>query len=151
MTPDSKKGMYAKIAIARKQLSMDNDTYRAKLQNEYGVQSATELNQHQLARLVQSLAALGAKYTSAGKNDRVCGHTRPDWIEITDSMPHAQVKRQILAIWKKLGYSMSSLDTRVKRAFGVPVFVWLHDFDKLSVLLSDLQRREKAFDKKASA
>ena len=63
-------------------------------------------------------------------------------------MPYAAEKRQILAIWRKLGYSMNSLDTRVKRAFGVPVFVWVQSRDQLSTLLSDLQRREKAFDRK---
>lgn len=36
-------------------------------------------------------------------------------------------------------------------AFGIPVFVWMQDFGQLSTLLSDLQRREKAFDKKAGA
>lgn len=118
--------MLAKVHVAKKQLGMTDEGYRAML---YGL----------------------FEVDSAGNNDRVCGHTRPDWIEITDSMPHAPVKRQILVIWKKLGYSMGSLDTRVKRAFGIPVFVWMQDFGQLSTLLSDLQRREKAFDKKAGA
>lgn len=74
--------------------------------------------------------------------------SRPDWIEITDDMPFAAEKRQILAIWRKLGYSMTSLDTRVKRAFECPYFVWLKDGKQISTLLSDLQRREKAFEKK---
>ena len=63
-------------------------------------------------------------------------------------MPYAREKRQILAIWRKLGYSMTSLDTRVKRAFGVHCFVWLQNGEQISTLLSDLQRREKAFEKK---
>lgn len=145
---DQRKGMNAKIAIARKQLGMDDDVYREKLRNEYSVESSKELNAHQLNSLVQKFAALGAEFTSKGTNKRVKPHSRPDWVEITDSMPFAAEKRQIAAIWKKLGYSMSSLDTRVKRAFGVELFVWLHDGEKLSTLLSDLQRREKAFDKK---
>lgn len=82
--------MLAKVHVAKKQLGMTDEGYRAML---YGL----------------------FEVDSAGNNDRVCGHTRPDWIEITDSMPHAPVKRQILVIWKKLGYSMGSLDTRVKR------------------------------------
>lgn len=155
-TATQRKGMYAKIAIARKQLGLDDDTYREKLRNDFGVTSAKDLNAHQLARLVQSFAALGATFTSksgGNKNDdrRVKPQSRPDWVEITDSMPHAQVKREIAAIWKKLGYSMTALDERVRRAFGVELFVWLHDFDKLSILLSDLQRREKSFDKKKAA
>lgn len=50
-----------------------------------------------------------------------------------------------------IGYSMSSLDKRVERAFGCPVFLWMQDGDKLSTLLSDLQRREKSFDRKKAA
>lgn len=155
-SPQQRKGMYAKIAIARKQLAIDDDTYREKLRNEYGVESSRDLNAHQLARLVQSFAALGATFTSksgGNKNDdrRVVPHSRPDWVEITDSMPFAAQKRQIAAIWKKLGYSMVKLNTRVEKAFGVPVFVWMQDEKQLSTLLSDLQRREKSHDKKKAA
>lgn len=46
---------------------------------------------------------------------------------------------------------MTSLDTRVKRAFGCHCFAWLKDGEQISILLSDLQRREKAFKKKRKA
>jgi len=78
----------------------------------------------------------------------VTPHSRPDWIEITDSMPYAAEKRQILTIWRKLGYSMSSLDTRCKREFNVPLFVWMQDGEQICRLLSDLQRREKVFERR---
>ena len=64
---------------------------------------------------------------------------------------HASLKRQILAIWKKLGYSMTSLETRVQRQFGTHTFAWVHDHEKLTALLTDLQKRERAFDKKRGA
>ena len=64
------------------------------------------------------------------------------------SDPLANEKRAILAIWKGLGYSMSSLDTRVKRNFGVESFAWLHDTRSVCMLLSDLQRRERARKRK---
>jgi len=152
---DEKKmrlGLYAKIAIARKQLpDMDEEAYRARLRTEFGKESAAGLSIVQLSRLVHDFAVHdGVVYTAPAKsrNPRVTPHGRPDFIEITDSMPYAAEKRQILAIWRKLGYSMNSLDTRVKRAFGVPIFVWMQNRDQLSTLLSDLQRREKAFDRK---
>ena len=75
-------------------------------------------------------------------------HSRPDWINITPSMPFYAQKRQILAIWKKLGYSMSSLDTRVQREFNCYSFVWLRDEKSIIALLTDLQKREAAFEKK---
>lgn len=61
-------------------------------------------------------------------------------------------KKEMIRTRSGIGYSMSSLDKRVERAFGCPVFLWMQDGDKLSTLLSDLQRREKSFDiKKAAA
>ena len=147
-------GLYRKIEIARKQLpAMDEDAFRALLQNEFGVRSRKEMNTHELSRLVHLFAEMGVEYTAPARarNKAVKPHARPDWIEITDSMPHAREKRAILAIWRKLGYSMTSLDTRCKRAFGVPVFVWMQNGEQIATLLSDLQRREKAFEKKRKA
>ena len=148
-------GLYRKIEIARKQLpQMDEEAFRALLRGEFGTESRKDMNIHPLSRLVQLFAEkYGVTYTAPAKsrNNRVTPHGRPDWIEITDSMPYAAEKRQILAIWRKLGYSMTSLDTRCKRAFGVPVFVWMQNGEQIATLLSDLQRREKAFEKKRKA
>lgn len=148
-------GLYRKIEIARKQLpAMDEEAFRALLRSEFGVSSRKDMSVNQLSRLVQHFAAVhGVTYTAPAKsrNPRVTPHGRPDFIEITDSMPYAREKRQILAIWIRLGYSMTSLDTRCKRAFGVPVFVWMQNGEQIATLLSDLQRREKAFEKKRKA
>ncbi len=148
-------GLYRKIEIARKQLpAMDEEAFRALLRSEFGVSSRKDMSVNQLSRLVQHFAAVhGVTYTAPAKsrNPRVTPHGRPDFIEITDSMPYAREKRQILAIWSRLGYSMTSLDTRCKRAFGVPVFVWMQNGEQIATLLSDLQRREKAFEKKRKA
>ena len=151
---DNKKmrlGLYRKIEIARDQLpDMDEESFRQRLETSFGVRSRTKLSIHQLSQLVHDFAVKdGVVYTSPAKahNRTVKPHSRPDWVEITDSMSLAREKREILAIWRKLGYSMSSLDTRVKRAFGVPVFVWMQNGEQISTLLSDLQRRERAFER----
>lgn len=148
-------GLYRKIEVARKQLpEMEEEAFRDLLHSEFGVGSRKDMNIHQLSRLVQLFTeTYGVTYTAPAKsrNRRVTPHGRPDWIEITDSMPFAAEKRQILAIWRKLGYSMTSLNTRCKRAFGVELFVWMQNGKQISTLLSDLQRREKAFDKKQKA
>ena len=144
-------GLYRKIEIARDQLpDMDEESFRQRLETSFGVRSRTKLSIHQLSQLVHDFAVKdGVVYTSPAKahNRTVKPHSRPDWVEITDSMSLAREKREILAIWRKLGYSMSSLDTRVKRAFGVPVFVWMQNGEQISTLLSDLQRRERAFER----
>ena len=46
---------------------------------------------------------------------------------------------------------MTSLETRVQRQFGTHTFAWVHDHEKLMALLTDLQKRERAFDKKRGA
>ena len=144
-------GLYRKIEVARRQLPhMDEATFRNILQTEYGVTSRKDMTTKQLAALVHYFARLGAEYKKPEKarNNRVTSRARPDFINIPDSDPYASSKRQILAIWRKLGYSMSRLDTRVKRAFDVNCLAYLDDWHSLKTLLSDLQRREKAFDLK---
>ena len=98
-------GLYRKIEIARKQLpAMDEEAFRALLRSEFGVSSRKDMSVNQLSRLVQHFAAVhGVTYTAPAKsrNPRVTPHGRPDFIEITDSMPYAREKRQILAIWRR--------------------------------------------------
>lgn len=141
---NQKRGLYAKIAIARKQLpDMDEEAYRARLRAEFGVDSAAKLSVAQLSRLVHDFAREGVVYTAPAKakNTAAKPQSRPDWIEVTDSMPYAQVKRQICAIWRKLGYDLLSLEGRVKRQFKVDSFLWLHDVKSLHILQTDLQAR----------
>ena len=152
MALQNRRPLYAKIAIARKQLPyLDEETYRELLRREFGRESAKDLSWYQLDRLVHILAGLGASFESPGGSRRVTAKARPDWITVPDDAPHASLKRQILAIWKKLGYSMTSLETRIRRQFGTHTFAWVHDREQLTALLTDLQKRERAFDKKRGA
>ena len=144
-------GLYRKIEVARKKLpAMDEVAFRALLRSDFGVESRKDMSLNQLSRLVRIFAEMGVDFRTSAKSKgkRARTASRADFIEITDSMPYANEKRQILAIWRKLGYSISSLDTRVKRAFGAHFFIWLQDGDKIRTLLCDLQRREKAFEKR---
>lgn len=144
--------LYRKIEVARKQLpDMDEEAFREMLRSQFGVESRKDMSIRQLSRLVSHFVTLGVRFTQAkAKKNNILQDQRIDWIEITDSMYFAAEKRQILKIWSKLGYDMNSLNTRVKRAFGCPVFVWLNDAKQVSILLSDLQRREKAFEAKVN-
>lgn len=145
-------GLYRKIEVARKQLPyMDEEAFREMLRTQFGVESRKDMTIHQLSSLVSHFVTLGVRFTAPAKAKKyeALPQSRTDWIEITDSMFFAAEKRQILAIWRKLGYDMNSLNTRVKRAFGCPVFIWLNDEKQVGILLSDLQRREKAFDARA--
>lgn len=148
----NRNAVYAKIAIARKQLGLDETLYRELLQNKFGKTSANELTEKELTVLLRHFAECGVQFvpkkSQKRTNTKVLPHSRPDWINLVPSMPYYTQKRQILAIWKKLGYSMSSLDTRVQREFGCYSFVWLQEEKNIIALLTDLQKRELAFDKK---
>ena len=147
-TSPMRLGLYRKIEIAHKQLpGLDDDgVWRERLRSSFGVDSRKDLNMHQLATLVQDLARDGARFT-AGKKSRnpgVRSLSREDWVEVPANSPFAAEKRMIAALWRKLGYSMNSLDTRCKRAFGCARFVWMADGAQISRLIVDLQKRVKA-------
>lgn len=148
----NKKAVYAKIAIAKKQLGLDESLYRELLQNKFRKTSAKELSEKEVTALLRHFTECGVQFVSKTDKKRTNAqnspHSRPDWINITPSMPFYSQKKQILAIWKKLGYSMSSLDTRVQREFNCYSFVWLKDEKSIIALLTDLQKRECTFDRK---
>lgn len=150
MSTTQRLGLYRKIEIARKQLSemSDDEFFRDWLEDNFGVRSRKELSVGQLSRLVTMLGTMGATYTSKGSPAKAHPHARADWIEIPSDTPHAAMKRQICTIWRKLGYNLLSLQVRVQREFNVPSILWLKDKKSLTRLLTDLQKREKAFDAK---
>lgn len=158
VTPE-RLGLYRKMEIGRDQLPemSDDDFFHDWLEDNFGKRSRTQLSVPELSRVLDMFVGLGAVFTSkkaAPKkrtNNKKTPHARPDWIEVPENVPFAKEKREICAIWRKLGYSMTSLETRIKRQFGQPTIMWVHDKEKLSRLLSDLQKRERAFDRKKAA
>ena len=69
MATQNRRPLYAKIAIARKQLPhLDEDAYRELLKRDFGKESSKELNWYQLERLIQLLVGLGAHFESGGSN-----------------------------------------------------------------------------------
>ena len=146
---DKRVMLYRKIEVGRKQLpDMDEETFRTMLEVEFGTRSRKDLTVRQLARLVDMLTERGARFVA---KPRKRPHVRSDWYDITDGMPMAKERRKICAIWRKLGYDMTSLDERCKRAFGVMTFAWLTNPDHVCTLLNDLIRREKSREKRMSA
>ena len=78
-------------------------------------------------------------------------YVRSDFIEIPPDDPHAATKRMICAIWRKLGYAMTGLETRLERQTGIVTILGLHDGKQLSAILTDLRKREKSHDHKLAA
>lgn len=62
------RGALAKLHIAKKQLGMDEETYRAMLQQHGGVRSAKDLNERGLARVLAHLRSCGAEFSAPRRN-----------------------------------------------------------------------------------
>lgn len=148
-----RKALLGKSSIGVKQLGIDADTLREMLRNLFGRESRAELTAPELVRLCDHLAQRGARFTSGaapreGKPYKVkAAGRRSDWYEIPEG-PQAARKRGIAAMWRKLGYDMTSLDTRVQRAFGVEAFRWLENERDLCALAKDLETRLDAKERR---
>ena len=134
---------YSKIAIARKQLGIDEEVYRALLENTFSKSSATALSVNQLKYLMRILEQKGAVFTSAGKQKAETRRRDADFYEIPNHVPHALQKRYIAALWHKMGYAMTSLDKRCSRQFKVAAFLWIEDAADMQTLARDIVVRAK--------
>lgn len=142
MSVNERLPYYAKIAIARKQLAMDEVAYRALLENTFSRSSAKDLSINQLKYLMRLLEQKGAVFVSAGKEKSVTTRRRDkEFYEIPDYVPHARQKRYLAALWKRMGYAMTSLDRRCSRQFKVDAFIWLDEVSDLQTLGRDIVRR----------
>ncbi|MGE4552851.1 MAG: phage protein GemA/Gp16 family protein [Desulfovibrionaceae bacterium] len=142
----TRKALLGKVHIGRKQLGLDGGAWRGLLAELFGVASSADLTDAELIRLVDHLAGLGAVFESKGHPRKKPGYQaraagrRSDFYEIPDG-PSAPMQRKVAALWRSLGYDMTSLDTRVRREFGVDALRWLTDRKDLRRLIVDLERR----------
>lgn len=136
-----RKGMMIKVHCARRDLVMDDATYRTILGRLFGVESSKDLNVHQLATLLNHFVSLGWQGPTppAARPRKPAGNK--NFVEIPDSDPNAAIKRRILAMWNELGWKMSGIHARCKKQFGVESFLWLKDMDHLQTLSKDLENR----------
>jgi len=66
--PNWRRGMLAKVHMGKKQLGLDDDTYRNMLADRYDVDSAGDLRMDQLDELVNHMEKLGASFTKTKKS-----------------------------------------------------------------------------------
>lgn len=124
-----------KIHVAKKDRGLDDDEYRTLLRDVTGKDSAADLTWQERARVLDRFMDLGWK---PKPNKR----TKPKGlVHVPDSTPHAQQKRYLLALARKLGWSLGGLDTRCRRQFGVDKFLWLQDQGHLQTLGRDMVKR----------
>ena len=84
-----RKPLYAKIAIARKQLpDMTEEAYRDLLENEFSTRSARDLKYGQLCRLVDLLGRMGAVYMTPGPASCGARALASPESAVSGSLPH---------------------------------------------------------------
>ena len=142
MGNENRNSLYAKIAIARKQLlHMSEEAYRDLLWEEFKKKSAADITYGQLVRLVNILKDKGAVFTAANKQKSSTRRRDKEFYEVPDHVPHARQKRYVAALWFKMGYSMLSLDERCKRQFKIDAFLWLEDENHMRALTQNIIAR----------
>lgn len=118
----------AKIHIAKQQLGLDDETYRALLARVAGVRSAKELNKRQTSAVLAEFERLGFKPKPAKKANRTTPKPAPDRA--------AQVAK-IEAFLAEAERPWSYADAMALRMFKVERVEWC-DSDQLRRLIAAL-------------
>lgn len=131
---DSRRGLLAKVHIARKDLGLSEEEYRATLRELFGTESAAQLSEGQLGELVEHFLHRGWR----GPLDL---SDRPGFLKIADSDPYARQKRYILALARRLGWRPGVLQRYMRAKVRASSLAYLHDPTKLNLLARDLWGR----------
>lgn len=130
----------ATIHIAKAAINLDDETYREKLQEIGGVDSASKLDEQGRARVIAYLKAAGWKPT-ASKG----GSKRPK--RPTPAPENAKLCKRIRAQLISLGRLPDTYaDGIAKQAFGVDFYEWCtpEQLHKVSAMLGAEQKRQGA-------
>ena len=120
-----RRGMLAKVHLARKELGLDEDTYRAILRRLTGHESAGSCNEAQLGAVLDEFKVKGWKPTVAGKTPAGTGMA-----PILRAADHAAA-RKARAMWISLHQlavvrdaSEAALEAFGRRQLGVEKIQW---------------------------
>lgn len=122
------RALITKIHVAKQQLGMDDDSYRALLARVAGVESSKDLNSRQAGRLMTEFERLGFKPKPSSK---------------AKGKPHnfSQMPEQIRKIEAQLadmGLPWAYADAIAKQMFKVPRVAWLKKPKQLDDLIAAL-------------
>lgn len=136
MAFETRRGLLAKIHIAKKDLGLDEAAYRAVLA-AHGVESSGAMDMKGLEKLLAHFEKLGWQPTLKQAKPRI----NNDHITVPQGTAHAAQKRYALALAKALGWSLVGLQKRIKQQFGVENILWLNDQGALQTLIRDMVKR----------
>ena len=128
-----KKAQLAKVHIAKQQLGMDDDSYRALLTRVAGVKSAKDLNPRQMGAVLAEFERLGfkSKSTRQGRAKPVTTNNKQKYVNKIEALL-AEAKRP----W-------SYADAMAKHMFKVERVEWLNASQTqrlMQALIIDAQR-----------
>lgn len=129
-----RRPLLAKVHIARKDLGLSEEEYRATLRELFGVESSARLS-------VPRLSELLVHFTRRGWRGPLDLSDRPGFLEIPDSDPHARQKRYILALARRLGWAPGVLQRYMRAKVRTSSLANLHDPARLRILARDLWGR----------
>nr|BBJ05187.1 hypothetical protein YBY_30360 [Marinobacter nauticus] len=131
MRPNNPKGVLAQIHIARKELALDEDTYRQMIATVTGgKRSCSDCNVAELHKIVQHMKERGFK---AKPRKRVAQY--PGKPHNLDAQPMLQ---KIEALLAELKAPWSYADAIAKRQFGIQRVAWLKEPSQLRALIAAL-------------
>ncbi|QMV62803.1 regulatory protein GemA [Pseudomonas berkeleyensis] len=115
-----------KIQIARRQLGLDDETYRAILKRTAGVESSKDLNPRQIGRVLVELERLGFKPKAS------TGRAKPK-----PAAERAKLVGKIEAQLAEAGRAWEYADSLAKRMYQVERLEWC-DTDQLRGIVTAL-------------
>ena len=136
-----RRAALAKIHIAKKQLAMEDETYRAMLQEVAGVDSAADLDMRGLGKVLDHLTERGAKFYRRGRQSKISSAPR-------------EKRRLLWKIYQLLGDRPQKYAVAILRNQGGPdALEWatptqLHKV--VAALEYDRMRKAKRADKEVS-
>lgn len=130
MSKVNSKAMAA-IHAAKRDLGMDEDTYRDMLFNVAGKRSAKDLDKEGVSKVLDHLRSIGATKIGAKKPGQYPGKPHN-----FDSMPAMIDKIEALLADMKLPWSYA--DSIAKRQTGVEKIAWVRDEKSLRAVISAL-------------
>jgi phage gp16-like protein len=125
------------VHASKRQLALDDDTYRALLERVTGKRSAAELDAVQLRRVLSEMRRLGAAQpTQARPQGRSKPAHYPGTPHNIDSLP-AQIE-VVEALLTEMRLSWCYADAIAKRMFRVERVAWLKDEKQVVAILAAL-------------
>lgn len=125
--------LLSKIHVARQQLAMDEEAYRAKLRGMFGAASSKELTPRQAGQLLAEFERLGWEPQAKGRTKGKPKNFQSLPAEIT----------KIEAQLADMRLSWSYADAIARRMFGVERCAWLRNAEQLAAIIAALDVEQK--------